>query len=477
MRRRIVGLAVGLYAADPASAIDLLPPPTQQCEPTTTVRLRADGVLQSFHGSTRKSVGGDEFHATIVRDGRDIAVARISDQADGSYSLSFARVEWPAPAGQPSAEALQVVLVFTCGTGALGPPAKQGWNSSGWIRRRIPLMLAAHLPPLSTLVPPAVPMPAAAIDLRRFAAFAAIGDSTVRQFRPLIQEKRPLNFSYTDASGSMLDRFSPELGSSKVCEEAAERALKAQGGVSHGARQLVLYGSGAWDLVDESKTALTTASEYQAAFTQCLRQIKRRFPGATFVLKAFFMMHPLRVDCERASALCANKMWGASSCGERCYARTKYMSASRSQRLFELQRAAAAAEGFATLDALNDLTVRHAHWTAPGDGMHFSPTFNDFLWSHTFEPRCLQPPPVRKPVSLVHQHSQARCVAGRSFGLVAGLERRVMWVRNCRGLFRCRHGPILECGFPPGAPAYNCSCDGSDSDLYRWPCKREGGRG
>ena len=74
-------------------------------------------------------------------------------QSDGSYSLSFARVEWPAPAGQPSAEALQVVLVFTCGTGALGPPAKQGWNASGWIRRRIPLTLAAHSPPLSTLVP------------------------------------------------------------------------------------------------------------------------------------------------------------------------------------------------------------------------------------------------------------------------------------------------------------------------------------
>ena len=188
------------------------------------------------------------------------------------------------------------------------------------------------------------------------------------------------------------------------------------------------------------------------------------------------MMHPHRVDCERASALCANKMWGAFSCGARCYARTKYMSASRSQRLFELQRAAAAAEGFATLDALHDLTVRHAHRTAPGDGMHFSPAFNDFLWSHTFEPRCAHPPPVHTPVSLVHQHSQAPCRAGRSFGLVAGSERRVMWVRNCRGLFRCRHGPILECGFPPGAPAYNCSCDGSDSDLYRWPCERGRGR-
>ena len=50
-----------------------------------------------------------------------------------------------------------------------------------------------------------------------------VGDSTVRQFRPLIQEKRPLKFSYTDATGSMLYRFSPELGASKVCEEAAER--------------------------------------------------------------------------------------------------------------------------------------------------------------------------------------------------------------------------------------------------------------
>ena len=168
MGRRVVGLAVGLYAADTASAIALFPPSTRQCEPTTSVRLRADGGLQSFHGSVRKSVGGDEFHATIVRNGRAVAVARIADQDDGSYSLSFARVEWPAPAGQPSAEALQIVLVFTCGAGALGPPAKQHWNASGWIRRRIPLTLAAHAPPLSTLVPPAAPMPAAAIDLRRY---------------------------------------------------------------------------------------------------------------------------------------------------------------------------------------------------------------------------------------------------------------------------------------------------------------------
>ena len=132
MRRRVVGLAVGLYAADSALAIDLFPPSTRQCEPTTSGRLRSDGGLQSFHGSVRKSVGGDEFHATIVRDGRAVAVARIADQDDGSYSLSFARVEWPAPAGQPSAEALQVVL---CSRAALARwarrPSKAGMRRAG----------------------------------------------------------------------------------------------------------------------------------------------------------------------------------------------------------------------------------------------------------------------------------------------------------------------------------------------------------
>ena len=56
-------------------------------------------------------------------------------------------------------------------------------------------------------------------------------------------------------------------------------------------------------------------------------------------------------------------------------------------------------------------------------------------------------------VSLVEQASRAPCTSGETFGCQNLQDGLAIWVRNCRGLFRCRHGPILECGFPPGAPA------------------------
>ena len=56
---------------------------------------------------------------------------------------------------------------------------------------------------------------------------------------------------------------------------------------------------------------------------------------------------------------------------------------------------------------------------------------------------------------LVRQVSFAPCELGRSFGCdpVSGS----MWTRNCRGNFRCGSNTV-HCGYPPGFPAYNCSC-------------------
>lgn len=464
-----------------------------KCLPTTSVRLRADGLLDSFHGAARKGTGGDEYYVRVVEDGREVAVADALDNQDGSYSLSFVQVEMPAPRGPTSAAALRVLLQFSCGVGGHDPPFKARWNASGWTLHEMPIKLAPSAPPAVTLVSPASPLPVARIDLRKYEALAAIGDSTVRHFRPLLISTLPLKFTYTDASGAIYYRAGGQR--KPTCEVAADSALAAQGGVNHGARQLVLFGVGAWDLFDETTaTALTTAAQYKAAFVQCLQQIKRRFPGGTLVLKSLFTMHPQRVDCEKA--MCQSRMWGMASCGARCYARTKYMSASRAHRLFDLQEEAAAAEGVPTLAALHGLTSRHAHQTVQGDGLHFTPPFNDFLWAYHFGPRprtssrCIRSmrarpstssPPRCQP-SLVEQHSLARCTAGVSFGYASQLacsglrqnaKHRALWVRNCRGMFRCGNGPIVECGFPPGRSAYNCSCAGSDSQLYRWPCPNE----
>ena len=67
-------------------------------------------------------------------------------------------------------------------------------------------------------------------------------------------------------------------------------------------------------------------------------------------------------------------------------------------------------------------------------------------------------------VSLVEQHSVARCVAGSTFGCKQGR----IWVTQCRGVFRCAVGSgvgsssAVRCGYPPGQPRYTCNCDGRD---------------
>ena len=60
-------------------------------------------------------------------------------------------------------------------------------------------------------------------------------------------------------------------------------------------------------------------------------------------------------------------------------------------------------------------------------------------------------------VELVEQTSRARCTLGRSFGC---LDNSTIWVRNCRGSFRCSTDlDAFDCGYPPGEALYHCSCD------------------
>ena len=60
-------------------------------------------------------------------------------------------------------------------------------------------------------------------------------------------------------------------------------------------------------------------------------------------------------------------------------------------------------------------------------------------------------------VDLVEQTSRAKCIPGETFGCA---KRGMMHVQNCRGTFRCDKGPIISCGYPPGAREYWCPCNG-----------------
>ena len=68
--------------------------------------------------------------------------------------------------------------------------------------------------------------------------------------------------------------------------------------------------------------------------------------------------------------------------------------------------------------------------------------------------------PSPSSCALIVQDSRATCTLGVSFGCDAASQ--TMWVQNCRGRFQCleRHHHTL-CGYPPGRPFYNCSCQRS----------------
>ncbi len=73
--------------------------------------------------------------------------------------------------------------------------------------------------------------------------------------------------------------------------------------------------------------------------------------------------------------------------------------------------------------------------------------------------------------SLLEQHSRSRCRPGVSFGCrVRADGSQELWVQQCRGIFQCDGQSTADnlrrtnttgvaCGYPPGRPAYTCSCD------------------
>lgn len=370
---------------------------------------------------------------------------------------------------------------------------------------------AADVLPLPDLVPPPAAQPSngdGLIDLSRFDAVVAIGDSTMRQFRPTNADRMRVRIEFHQLS------FLLDASSARRCGERARMARRVLGGAASPARQLVLYGGGTWDVMSEygggSETTHLPLPEYEAAFATCLRGVRAAFPNATLVLKSLQALHPHRVDCQTATSQLLVNAQNARNRTSTCHVRTKYMSASRTSRLFLSQERVAASLGVRTLGRLYSLTYRHAHQTVRGDGRHFTPQFNDFLWGRTFAnvELCSErhrparfhasraaggrrgqgvgagardaPEGVGCAVSLVEKHSKTRCEAGGNFGCrVRDDGDREVWARSCRGMFRCEgEADDVACGYPPGAGSYTCRCGQPNSttanscaDPRRWAGK------
>lgn len=77
-----------------------------------------------------------------------------------------------------------------------------------------------------------------------------------------------------------------------------------------------------------------------------------------------------------------------------------------------------------------------------------------------------QPQCTNVSLRLISQDSRSPCTLGAKYGCHEDGE--WMWVRSCRGTFRCGDGPEVPCGFPPGQPSYHCRCDGQGDLAPGW---------
>ena len=398
------------------------PPQQQQCYPTTSYSLvQIDPVsraviLKSHYddGLKEKTMGGDEFYPTVVFNNNNndntssgtneqvIGVGRVSDLSNGQYAVVFESLvalesfvnEYAANADAATpfynisllgdGFSLRTILQYSCGDGILPPPSKEFRPDNGAINTELPIRY-----PLSTWwpmkKPPTKKSQQPQIDLKKFDRVLALGDSLMRQLvHGGLYAKRevapPWTFRIIQAplsSDTMEQAFleparkfckNATTGNIFLGTEIDRLSMPAEGACSTN-RTLLLLNSGVWDLLEDGSLRFPSISktccDYDTDFVNHLESlrnllvsIRRHFPNVTIGWKSMTATHVHRVECGTKPTSCIR--------------RVKYMSSSRSERLFEKQRTLLEDE-FPGVLFVNtyDLTYSLAHHSVPGDGRHY----------------------------------------------------------------------------------------------------------
>lgn len=332
------------------------------CYPTTSFRAtpakkNRSWVLQSFVGTSRKSVGGDEFYMTLLRknDSAVLAVGHATDLQDGRYDVKFqlSQIGGHVPTGDYTT---MNVLQYSCSEGFLPPPLKAGWDNGHFVNLPVEVDTRNIISP-----PPIMPMDTSEpLDLTRYRKIVAFGDSLMEQFvkgrtnnsPPLIYTKvqRPLSTDTLDSKFLLPLR--------NICQrEKCDNTT------------LVLLNSGVWDLLEDgscrgppyfSNSCCHNDSyfkDHETAMETMITTLEHELPGVTLGWNSMTAVHVHRIiDCSTLN----------------CINRTKYMSTSRASQLYNMQvNAMSRNHPNVQVIKLYDLTYNRAHFAQPNDGRHY----------------------------------------------------------------------------------------------------------
>ena len=379
--------------------------------------------LQSLDDSgVVKQVGGDELYVTlyplndsIISDPHGdpkapLAVAHVQDLQNGNYQLQFvvpplisdstlARPrEHVIPPEQPMR--LQVILQYTCGMGQMEPPTKQTWITGGHINAHFatstplttttstttitPIIQPIGLSPLSLWPQLTIfhlpTYPQSLSNLKQFKHVLVFGDSLMGQLvgdtshgYNNISSYYQSNIRYGDNILQPLNKYTRNQWLVDIRRYFGSILRHADVGTV-----ALLLGSSTWDLLDQS----STNHDWYDHISTCrrlLQTIQQSYPNVTIVWRLPTAMHIHVIPWMDGHRL--------DQTNQQRLNRIRYMSTSRTYKLYQAQRELLTQRRFQTIQIMDlyEASYLSAHWTLPQDGRHFQPRWNQQVLSWFYD--------------------------------------------------------------------------------------------
>jgi len=321
--------------------------------------------LESYHNMTPKSVGGDEFYASLYNDENvKVAVGWAQDLRNGRYLVRF--MPLPNVTLPLTGKRLEIQILYSCSVGSLGPPAKERWEWGGSLHQLVPsqsLKCFGSVP----LEKPRFSM--SKLKIKEFHIIVAVGDSLLRQ---LFEGGRssghppqiPVDWKHPRVP------LTTETVHSDWLRRIRERLQIARN--DNATKIALILASGVWDTLESGRLQ---QFEGFADHLQALHilfhelTIGKEFRNVTLFWKSMTAMH----------------IQAIGSCSSRCKQRTTYLSNSRAWRLNQLQHETLKRFPQVQILELFDLTYKMGHKCVHGDGRHFRTEVKVEMWNSVVE--------------------------------------------------------------------------------------------
>jgi hypothetical protein len=341
----------------------------------------------------RKRTGGDEFYIRYeeyMADNGDSldeyqnlhlqAVAFVSDHGDGSYDLDFCTTPMhpSLPKQHDTTNCITkltsiwtVYIEYTNGIGSLPPPKKRDWQNGAYTHKMYQISTkgpSTARPWVREFKPPKPE-----ILLSDFDQVFLFGDSTFCQF--VRQRPNKKGKYYFQSNLRVLgEKVRVGLDSTSVStllvqlEESNIKSVLSQN-ITDKQRALIV-GSCLWDTLNwEDDLQSSLYQDHAEACRTYIDKLRQTYPDLIIVWKSPMACHIHWVDLKRVVEhdRATATLFGLN--------RIRYMSASRSRYLYELQKKICFELKIPFLD-LYEATYLSADLLYPSDGRHYKPDLN-----------------------------------------------------------------------------------------------------